>query len=73
MKPDYTGNHDCIDDLVIVFWMIQRSYFDHVSVLYLMSNHAQTILRETPLLEEPTDTPKLKHFAIDHNSSSVGS
>ena len=34
--------------------------FDHANVLYLMSNHAQTILHEIPLLEEPTYTPKLK-------------
>ena len=68
--------------------------FDHVNVLYLMSNHAQTILHEIPLLDEPTDTPKqkftvqkttlfknnstffiikMKHFSIDHNSSSVDS
>ena len=59
-----------------------------------MSNHAQTILHEIPLLDEPTDTPKqkftvqkttlfknnstffiikMKHFSIDHNSSSVDS
>jgi len=68
--------------------------FDHVNVLCLMSNHAQTILHEIPLLDEPTDTPrqkftvqkttlftnnspfssiKMKHFSIDHNSSSVHS
>ena len=68
--------------------------FDHVNVLYLMSNHAQTILHEIPLLEEPRDTPKrkftvqkttlfknnstffiikMKHFSIDHNTSSVDS
>ena len=68
--------------------------FDHVNVLYLIPNCAQTILHEIPLLEEPTDTPKLKftvqktslhknnstfciikmkHFSIDHNSSSVNS
>jgi len=68
--------------------------FDHVNVLCLMSNHAQTILHEIPLLDEPTDTPKqkftvqkttlfknnstffiikMKHFSIDHNSSSVDS
>ncbi len=57
-----------------------------------MSNHAQTILHEISLLDEPTDTLKqkftvqkttlfennstffiikIKHFSIDHNSSSV--
>ncbi len=68
--------------------------FDHVNVLYMMSNDAQTILHGIPLLDEPTDTPKqkftvqnttlftnnstffiikMKHFSIDHNSSSVHS
>ena len=34
--------------------------FDHVNVLYMMSNHAQTILHEISLLDEPTDTLKQK-------------
>ncbi len=41
--------------------------FDHVNVLYLMSNHPQTILHEIPLLEAPTDTPRLK-FTVQKTS-----
>ena len=84
----YWWHGDCIlDDTDAI-----NCCFDHVNVLYMMSNHAQTILHEISLLDEPTDTLKqkftvqkttlfennstffiikMKHFSIDHNSSSV--
>ena len=81
-------------DRVLIDTEMRNRCFYHISVLYLMSNHAQTILHEIPLQDEPTDTPKqmftvqkitlfknnstffiikMKHFSIDHNSSSVNS